>query len=155
MLRSRIKDIEIYLVKPGILIIKRWSYPSNAGQSFTPFLWNPTSTLIENFKINCPIYRIDIKVLTFFSLSAFLAEGVRFSLRNSSITTFSTVSIEFSNIFWGVEQPESSSFLLVISSNNLGTLPIDAEQRLVPMVGFGEIIQVICSSGAPGVDRKG
>ena len=44
-------------------------------------------------------HRIDIRVRTLFSLSALLALGVLFIFRNSSITAFSTVSIESRSFF--------------------------------------------------------
>uniref|UniRef100_M1C6S4 Polychome, UV-B-insensitive 4 n=1 Tax=Solanum tuberosum TaxID=4113 RepID=M1C6S4_SOLTU len=55
--------------------------------------------------------RIDIKVLTLLSLSSFLAPGVLFNLCSSSITSFSTVSIEFSSFLCGVRHSESSEVL--------------------------------------------
>lgn len=97
-------------------------------------------------------YLIDINVLTLFSRSAFLADGVLLSLRSSSITTFSTVSMLFKSFFWGVKQWESPSFWLVILRSIFGTLPIVGGQRLNPILGCGDIVEESCSSWATDVD---
>lgn len=100
--------------------------------------------------------RIDIKVLTLLSLSCFLALGVLFNLCSSSITCFSTVSIEFSSFLCGVRHSASSEVLwLVISSNIFGTLPTDLVWYLLLVFGRGVIKELVCSSWAPDVDSEG
>lgn len=92
---------------------------------------------LYNFPQNSCNQRMDINVRTLFSLSAFLAEGVLFSFRSSSITTFSTVSMLCRSFFCGVTRSASPLFWWVISSNIFGTLPMKC---LFENIGFGEII---------------
>lgn len=142
-------------------IIKRWSSIPRMPVVQSP-LTSPKhhlfSTLIEVTKNNQRKswdHRIDINVRTLFSLSTFLAVGVLFSLRSSSMTTFSTLSMLFSSFLCGVKHAVSSALCLVISSNIFGTFPIVGGQCLIPIVGCGDVIEMSCSSWAPDVDTEG
>lgn len=139
---------------------RKWYWSSEDDQSHCtgPLSHLPISgrccLLQQNLWENNSNQRIDIRVRTLFSLSAFLAVGVLFNLFNSSITTFSTLSIEFRSFFWGVRDSNSAPAWFVISSKILGTLPIEGGQAFTLKVGVGVIIEILCSGGAPDSGTK-
>lgn len=150
------KDIERYPNPIKCLIIRRWSTtlpPCSAA--LPPFNKNtaPVSLNLDWVEHQMENQRMDIRVLTLLSLSSFLALGVLFNLCSSSITSFSTVSIEFNSFLCGVRHSESPELLwLVISSNIFGTLPTDLGWYLLLVFGRGVIKVLVCSSWAPDVD---
>lgn len=134
-------------------ITRRWSKSLHrlSPKVVTVFLLLVYHRILWKYHQKMTNHRIDIRVRTLFSLSAFLALGVLFIFRNSSITTFSTVSIELRSFFWGVRESGSPEAWFVICCKIFGTLPMVEEQPLTAVVGFGDIILLLCSRWATGV----